>query len=104
MSVEPAQIKAARALLGWTQTQLSQASGMALATIVSIEKGKGSEGSMFQVVGFLSTRGVSFADDRPGNDLVVRLKRKTAPRKPVPPASAPIGGDAHDRTEKEPAR
>jgi DNA-binding XRE family transcriptional regulator len=80
MSVEPAQIKAARALLGWTQTELSDAAGMALRTIVSIERGTGSGGATNQLVGFLSTKGIAFGNGDAGHDLVVRLRRKDPAR------------------------
>ncbi|MFZ2080389.1 MAG: helix-turn-helix transcriptional regulator [Xanthobacteraceae bacterium] len=37
--LEPAQIRAARGLLGWRQEDLSKASGVGTATIQRIEKG-----------------------------------------------------------------
>ncbi|MGA8694887.1 MAG: helix-turn-helix transcriptional regulator, partial [Xanthobacteraceae bacterium] len=37
--LEPAQIRAARALLGWRQSELSKASGVGTATIRRIENG-----------------------------------------------------------------
>ena len=44
-----AQIRAARALLGWRQSDLSKASGIAAITIHRIEKGEG------PLTGYLST-------------------------------------------------
>jgi len=47
--LEPAQIRAARALLGWRQEDLSKASVVGTATIQRIEKSDGS------ITGYVST-------------------------------------------------
>ena len=47
--LEPAQIRAARALLGWRQEDLSKASGVGTATIQRIEK------TDSQISGYVST-------------------------------------------------
>jgi transcriptional regulator with XRE-family HTH domain len=47
--LEPAQIRAARALLGWRQKDLSKASGVGTATIQRVEK------SDARVTGYVST-------------------------------------------------
>jgi len=38
--ISPAQIRAARALLGWKQTDLASASGVSVISIKNIERGK----------------------------------------------------------------
>ena len=39
--LQSAQLRAARALLGWRQNDLAKASGVGLATVARIEQGKG---------------------------------------------------------------
>jgi transcriptional regulator with XRE-family HTH domain len=77
--LEPAQIRAARALLGWRQDDLSKASGVGTATIRRIENG----GS--PIVGYVSTviriqaaferAGILFIDDEIAG-VGVRLAKK----------------------------
>ncbi len=81
--LEPAQIRAARALLGWRQEDLSKASGVGTATIQRIEKSEG------LIAGYVSTvvriqaafedAGVLFINDDETAGVGVRLakKRKT---------------------------
>ena len=40
MSIEPAQCRAARGLIGWSQGELSTAAGVARATLAEFEGGK----------------------------------------------------------------
>ena len=47
--LEPAQVRAARALLGWRQEDLSKASGVGTATIQRVEK------SDSPIAGYVST-------------------------------------------------
>lgn len=71
-----AQIRAARALLGWSQPTLAKASGISLPTIVRMEgqqgPGRSSAANVDAVRRALETAGVVFldGDDGPG----VRLK------------------------------
>ncbi|HTK35603.1 MAG TPA: helix-turn-helix transcriptional regulator [Caulobacteraceae bacterium] len=71
-----AQIRAARALLGWSQPALAKASGISLPTIVRMEgrqgPGRSSAANVDAVRRALETAGVVFldGDDGPG----VRLK------------------------------
>src|SRR5215471_2247196 len=81
--VTKAQLRAARALLEWTQSVLSERSGISLPTIKRLEPGDGVLSANHQTVlaleRALEAAGVEFTDgDRPG----VRLR---APL--VPPAS-----------------
>ena len=78
--LEPAQIRAARALLGWRQEDLSKASGVGTATIHRIEK------SNRAITGYVSTivriqaafeyAGVLFIDDDETAGIGLRLTKK----------------------------
>ena len=78
--LEPAQIRAARALLGWRQEDLSKAAGVGTATIQRIEK------SDRPIAGYVSTlvriqeafqdAGVLFIDDDEMAGIGVRLAKK----------------------------
>jgi predicted transcriptional regulator len=78
--LEPAQIRAARALLGWRQEDLSKASGVGTATIQRIEKSDG------PITGYVSTviriqsafekAGVLFITDDEIAGIGVRLAKK----------------------------
>jgi len=67
------QIKAARALLNWKQTDLAAAAQISLATLASLEQSSGSPraATWDAVRGALETQGIEFTDD-PG----VRLRRE----------------------------
>lgn len=64
------QIKAARALLGWKQSDLARISGMALATIANLEQGKGRprDETLAVVRSTFETFGIEFIQDH-GVDL-----------------------------------
>jgi len=78
--LKPAQIRAARALLGWRQEDLSKASGVGTATIQRIER------SNSAVTGYVSTlvriqaafegAGVLFIDDDETAGIGLRLAKK----------------------------
>jgi transcriptional regulator with XRE-family HTH domain len=69
------QIKAARALLGWSQTELGQQAGLSLPTIKRLEgdtKLKVSEEARAKIIQTLEAAGIEFTNGRkPG----VRLSR-----------------------------
>ncbi len=83
MVLEPAQIRAARALLGWRQEDLSKASSVGTATIQRIEKSTGA------ITGYVSTlvriqaafeqAGVLFIDDDETGGIGLRLDKKKRP-------------------------
>src|SRR5262245_44785835 len=78
----PAQIKAARALLGLGQTDLSELAGIGIATVKRIEavpQVRGSASSLWKIQTALEAAGIEFipADERRGPG--VRLK--AAPRR-----------------------
>ena len=73
----PAQTRAARGLLGWSQSQLAEASGVGLSTIRRMEASggplRGTAGNVWKVQQALEEAGVIFIDaddDGPG----VRLR------------------------------
>jgi transcriptional regulator with XRE-family HTH domain len=72
------QIRAARALLGWSQTTLARSSGIGLATLQRIEQSKGVLKGNFETVmkiqKTLENAGIQFMDDELGDG--VRLVNK----------------------------
>jgi len=75
-----AQIRAARALLGWSQTQLARRAGLGLATLQRIERNEGIEKGKFSTVikiqKALEQAGIHFTEDDTG-EIGVRLKMRT---------------------------
>jgi transcriptional regulator with XRE-family HTH domain len=75
-----AQIRAARALLGWSQDKLAQRAGIGLATLRRIEQNegvlKGNFSTMLKIQKALEQAGVDFMEDRAG-EIAVRLKLRT---------------------------
>jgi len=77
--LEPAQVRAARALLGWRQEDLSNAAGVGTATIQRIEK------SQHPITGYISTlvriqaafehAGVLFTDEDEVGGFGVRMAK-----------------------------
>ena len=65
--LEPAQIRAARALLGWRQEDLSKASGVGTATIRRIEKTDramtGYVSTMVRIQAAFEKAGIQFIDE-----------------------------------------
>jgi len=77
--IEPAQIRAARALLGWRQEDLSKRSGVGTATIRRIEKADsnrtGYVSTLSRIQAALETAGVLFIDDDGTAGIGVRHSR-----------------------------
>jgi transcriptional regulator with XRE-family HTH domain len=84
LMLESAQIRAARALLGWRQEDLSKASGVGTATIQRIEK------SHRRITGYVSTllriqaafeqAGIQFIDNDATGGFGVRMAKKKRKR------------------------
>ena len=78
-----AQIRAARALLGWKQQDLAKAAKVGLATLARIEQGQGMVQGNFSTVmkiqRALEKEGVSFTENR-DEGIGVWLEKKTRPR------------------------
>ena len=76
--LQSAQLRAARALLGWRQNDLAKASGVGLATVARIEQGKGVvQGNFSTIVKLQQTlerAGIAFLD-APNGGIGVRLFR-----------------------------
>ncbi|MBY0298744.1 MAG: helix-turn-helix domain-containing protein [Methylobacterium sp.] len=75
------QLRAARALLGWSQDALSEASGVSVATIKRLEPGEGLLQTRLETLEklrrALEAHGVIFTNgEEPGVKLVIALKRR----------------------------
>ena len=74
-----AQIRAARAILGWSQDQLAQRAGIGLATLRRIEQGeglvKGNFSTILKIQKAFEQAGIHFTEDNAG-EIGVRLKKK----------------------------
>jgi transcriptional regulator with XRE-family HTH domain len=72
-----AQIRAARALLGWRQEQLAKASGVGTATIQRIEKSAGPIGgyvsTLMSIQSAFEQAGIRFLDNDAGGGIGVRF-------------------------------
>ena len=78
------QLRAARALLGWSQTQLAERAGMSLPTIKRVEAESGprvSEEARLKLRRTLESGGVEFIDEN-GGGPGVRLRKRQGPTKP----------------------
>ena len=81
--LEPAQIRAARGLLGWRQGDLSKASGVGTATIRRIEKSKAMTGyasTLARIQAAFEKAGVEFIDDDEKGGSGLRLVKKKTKR------------------------
>jgi transcriptional regulator with XRE-family HTH domain len=72
-----AQIRAARALLGWSQAKLAVTAGVGLTTVLRIEQDegvvKGNYSTILKIQKVFEEAGVLFSDDKAG-EIGVRLK------------------------------
>jgi transcriptional regulator with XRE-family HTH domain len=75
-----AQIRAARALLGWSQIQLARRAGVGLATLQRVEQNeglvKGNFATILKIQKALEHAGIQFTEDDAG-EIGVRLQIKT---------------------------
>ncbi|MEP9372568.1 helix-turn-helix transcriptional regulator [Mesorhizobium sp. KR1-2] len=80
MSVLPAQCRAARALIGWSQDQLATTSKVAKATIANFEAGRRTpyERTLEDIRAALETAGVIFIEEN-GEGPGVRLSKLVDP-------------------------
>ena len=81
----PAQIRAARAILGWRQEDLSKASGVGTATIHRIEKSSqpvtGYASTILRIQEPLEDAGVLFIDDDETGGIGLRLTKRRGKRR-----------------------
>jgi transcriptional regulator with XRE-family HTH domain len=78
----PSQIRAARALIGWSQTDVASAAGLSIPTIKRAEADGGirvSEDAMLAITNALKKAGVEFIEEN-GGGPGVRLRK---PQRPV---------------------
>jgi transcriptional regulator with XRE-family HTH domain len=78
------QLRAARALLGWSQTQLAKRAGLSLPTVKRVETRRGprvSEEARFALQRALERGGVRFIDEN-GGGPGVRLRKRLQPKRP----------------------
>jgi len=76
--ISPAQIRAARALIGWKQTELASAAGLSEMSVKNIERGSTDPrvSTLEAIRTALEAAGVEFINDERG-DGVVRLRDKS---------------------------
>jgi transcriptional regulator with XRE-family HTH domain len=78
--LRPTQIRAARALLGWRQEDLSKASGVGTATIYRLEKSQenivGYASTLARIQAALEQAGIEFIDDDHLGGVGVRFSIK----------------------------
>jgi transcriptional regulator with XRE-family HTH domain len=83
--IEPAQIRAARALLGWRQEDLSKAAGIGTATVRRIESANSSATSyvstLSRIQASLEAAGILFIDDDGNAGIGLRLARTKKKKK-----------------------
>lgn len=82
--VSPSQLRAARGLIGWSQTELARQSGLSLPTVKRVEAELGirvSDDARLKLRHALEAAGVEFIDEN-GGGAGVRLKKPNveAPR------------------------
>jgi transcriptional regulator with XRE-family HTH domain len=81
--LESAQIRAARALLGWRQADLSRASGVGTATIQRIEKSERTAGYASTLVRLRTAfeqAGIRFIDEDDAGGFGLRMAKKKRKR------------------------
>ena len=77
----PAQIRAARSLLGISQTELSQRAGVGISTVKRIELAKGVTGSartLLKIETVLEQAGIEFIPAGAGKGPGVRIRKDDA--------------------------
>jgi transcriptional regulator with XRE-family HTH domain len=81
--LRPAQIRAARALLGWRQEDLSNASGVGTATIYRIEKSDetitGYASTLIRIQAAFEQAGIEFIENDEVGGYGLRFSKKEKP-------------------------
>jgi transcriptional regulator with XRE-family HTH domain len=80
--ITSAQLRAARSLLGWSQTELAEKAQLSLPTVKRVEAGAGprvSENARARLRKALEAAGVVFIDEN-GGGPGVRLKHRSSPK------------------------
>ena len=80
--LQTAQIRAARALLGWNQGDLATAANVSIATIRRIEAKEGPMmgyvSTLMSIQSAFESAGIRFLDNEPGGGIGVRLSERKA--------------------------
>ena len=84
MAVSPRQIRAARAMLGWSQAELAQKAGVHRNALARLEVGRTDPrvSTLDAVVAALEAHGVTFIADQYGMKEGVTFNSRTVPRNP----------------------
>lgn len=71
------QVRAGRAMLGWSQTELAKRCGLAKVTIVKIERGNKNPrlNTVFTILQTLKDAGVSFQEDEFDSAITITVKK-----------------------------
>lgn len=80
----PSQIRAARALIGWSQTDIASAAGLSIPTVKRAEADGGirvSEDAVLAIANVLKKAGVEFIAEN-GGGPGVRLRKPPSPIRP----------------------
>ena len=78
MPITNEQLRAARGLLGWSQSELAERAGLSLPTVKRLEGGFGprvSDAARIRLQSAIENAGVEFIDEN-GGGLGVRFRRK----------------------------
>ena len=84
LSIGIEQLRAARALLGWSQTQLAERAGLSLPTVKRVETESGqrvSDAARYALQRALESGGIEFIDEN-GGGSGVRLRKRHRLKKP----------------------
>ena len=85
--ITAAQVKAARALLGWSQTDLATKTGLGIATVKRLELStrlRGAATTLWKVQTALEEAGIEFLPGSDESGPGVRLKSGRSPRPSTP--------------------
>jgi transcriptional regulator with XRE-family HTH domain len=83
MPASSAQIRAARGLVGWSQADLAEQSGLSRATINRAETGAASADALAAMQAALEKAGVLFLDEN-GDGPGVRLRKRRRGKQSIP--------------------
>ncbi|WP_431284951.1 helix-turn-helix domain-containing protein [Humitalea sp. 24SJ18S-53] len=98
-AIIPAQLRAARGLLGWSQDQLAAASAVPKRTVARFELGEGApqQRTIAAIRGALEAAGVEFIKENGGGPGVRLLKAGAVPAEAASTPAAPSAADLEKR-------
>jgi transcriptional regulator with XRE-family HTH domain len=100
--LSPAQCRAARGLIEWSQRDLAEAAQVGLSTVRNFESGRSVPvtNNLFAIRRALESAGVEFIAEN-GGGAGVRLRKSGASHETAPSARRSIGPEDEDRTGPE---